>query len=130
MAQFIIRVLVNGAAVLVASLIIPGIDLSRDPIMFLLVGVVFGVVNAVIRPLVLLLTCLLNVVTLGLFTLVVNAIMFGLTSVLADVLAAAIGRPDLHFRIDGFLPAFLGAIVAGIISFLLTKFLGADGDNR
>lgn len=130
MAQFIIRVLVNGAAVLVASLIIPGIDLSRDPIMFLLVGIVFGVVNAVIRPLVLLLTCLLNVVTLGLFTLVVNAIMFGLTSVLADVLAAAIGRPDLHFRIDGFLPAFLGAIVAGIISFLLTKFLGADGDNR
>lgn len=129
MAHFLLRLVINGVAVVAASLVIPGIALSRDPIMILLVAVVFGVVNAVIRPLVLTLTCLLNVFTLGLFTLVVNAVMFGLTSVLADVLAGAIGRPDLFFRIDGFLPAFLGAIVAGVVSFLLTKFLGADGDR-
>ncbi len=124
MGAFLLRVIINGAAVAVASFFIPGIEL-RGLLTVLVVGVVFGVVNAVIRPVALAITCLLNVLTLGLFILVVNAAMLALTAWLTGLIADATGLP-LVFRVNGFLAAFLGAIVAGIVSFLLIHFLHAD----
>jgi putative membrane protein len=71
-------------------------------------------VNAVIRPIVILLSLPLEIVTLGLFTFVINALMLLLTSGIAQ-------RLDLNFLVDGFRPAFVGALVISIVSFLLNR---------
>ncbi len=93
------RLLVNAVALYVAAQVVPGISFTRanDWQTVFLVALIFGVVNALIRPLTLAVTCLINLVTLGLFTLVVNAGMLWLTS-------EAAARVGLGFRVDGFVP--------------------------
>lgn len=127
MGLFLLRLISNGAAVAVAAFLIPGIEL-RGWLTFLVVGFVFGLVNATIKPVALILTCLINIFTLGLFTLVINAVMFLLTAWLTGVIAN-VTNLDLHFQVAGFGPAFFGALVASIVSFLLTRFLGTDQDD-
>ena len=127
MTQFFLRFLINAAAVTAAAYLIPGIE-RPNLLTIVVVALVFGFVNAVIRPIALAITCLLNVFTLGLFTLVVNAAMFGLTS---WVIAQIRDSTTLNISFDipgGFLSAFFGALVAAIMSFVLTKFLGADSE--
>jgi len=85
----------------------------------LVVAVIFGVVNAVIWPVVFWLTLSLTLATLGLFVLVINALMFMLTSRITEVLG-------LGFRVDGFVPAVAGALVMSIVSLLLNYFVAAD----
>jgi putative membrane protein len=118
MEHLVFRWFVNGVALWVAATIVPGISydgLSAIAIM----AIIFGLVNALIRPLVLVATCLVNVLTLGLFTLVVNALML--------LLAERIGRMlGVSFRVDGLAAAFVGAIIISAVSFLLTK-LGDAG---
>jgi putative membrane protein len=82
----------------------------------LVVALIFGIVNAVIKPIVKVLGCALYVVTLGLIGLVVNALLFWLTATIAD-------RLDMPFHVAGFWPAFWGAIVLSIVSFLLHLIL-------
>ena len=94
----VIRIAINAVALWVAAQVIPGISFSRpdDIQTILLVALIFGVVDALIKPLTLFLTCLINVITLGLFTLVINAGMLWLTSEIAlQILKASFhrGRP-------------------------------------
>ena len=113
--KFIVRVFINASALYVAALLISGIHLGGWKAI-LLVALIFGLVNAFIKPLVSLITCLLRVITLGLFTLVINAGMLYLTEWFAH-------RLDLDFDIDNFLSAFLGALIVSVVSFILSKVL-------
>jgi putative membrane protein len=120
--SFIIRLLVNGFALWVATQIVDGVTISSDStsseiLTLLVVALIFGLVNAFIKPVVQLLSLPLLVLTLGLFTLIVNALMFWLTSGIADVL-------DLPFHVDGFFwEAVLGALVVSFVSWILNLLL-------
>ena len=89
----------------------------------LAVTLIFGVVNAIIKPIVKVVTCPAFLVTLGLFTFVINALMLLLTGWLA-------GLFNVDFRVDGFGAAFLGAIVISFVSFLLSLFISAEKDDK
>jgi putative membrane protein len=120
--RFLVRLLINAAALWVAVKIIPGITYSSpDWIPFFVVALIFGVVNAFIRPVLKLLSLPLIILTLGLFALVVNGLMLLLTSSLSGALG-------LHFHVEGCWTAILGALVVSIVSALLSMFL-ADPDR-
>lgn len=119
---FLIRLATAAAALWVTVALVPGIFFDGPWYHLLIVALVFGVVNAFVRPILTLLTCPLIILTLGLFVLVLNALMLMLTGALADALGIA-------FRVDGFLPAFLGGIVFALVSALLNVFVG-DGEDR
>ncbi|HEX2360919.1 MAG TPA: phage holin family protein [Jiangellaceae bacterium] len=113
----VIRVLVNAVALWVATLVVDGIDVdasttSGEVLTLLAVAVLFGVVNVFVKPFVKLLSLPLYIITLGLFTLVVNALMLLLTSWIAGLL-------DVPFDVDGFWSAVLGALVISVVSWLL-----------
>jgi putative membrane protein len=110
---FIVRWLVNAASLWVATRLVPGVNYSGGWIPFLGVALVFGIVNAFIRPVAKLLTLPLIILTLGLFSFVVNGLMLWLTSSLSGAL-------DLGFRVNGFWAAFFGALVVSIVSTLLS----------
>ena len=113
--KFLLRLLLNGAAVFLAAQLIPGIGVA-GPGAAIVAGIVLGLVNAIVRPVLILLTLPVTLVTLGLFIFVVNAICLAL---------AAWFVPG--FTISGFIPAFLGALVITIISWLLSALLA---DNK
>jgi putative membrane protein len=113
MGKLIIRLVLNAVTLWVAASLVPGITLSTNVVGVLLVALIFGVVNAFIRPVVTLLTCPLNAITLGLFTLVINALMLMLTSYVAGE----------DFIVRGFLDALLGGIIVSIVSLLLNMLV-------
>ena len=113
---FIIRLLVNAAALWVATRIVPGVTFDGGLVPFLGVALVFGVINATLRPLTKILTFPLILVTLGIFALVVNGLMLWLTSSLSSSLG-------LGFHVSGFWAAFFGALVVSIVSALLSLSL-------
>lgn len=120
--KLLIRLIVNAIALWVAVRLVPGITYEGGPVTLLFVALIFGVVNALVRPLLTVLTCPLIVVTLGLFVLVINGILLALTAWISGLL-------DLGFSIDGFWAAFLGALVISIVSAILSMFV-ADDDKR
>ncbi|HEY8106373.1 MAG TPA: phage holin family protein [Gemmatimonadales bacterium] len=122
MRHILIRLLINAVALFAAVKLIPGMHFTGGIGQLLLVAFVFGLVNAVVRPILTLLSCPLIVVTLGLFLLVINAVMLWLTSWLST-------RFALGFQVDGFLPALLGGLVIGIVSTVLTLFVGRAADG-
>ena len=95
---------------------VPGLDFSGGPGRLLLVAAVFGVVNSTLRPLLTILTCPLIVVTLGLFTLVINALMLLVTGWLSE-------SWNLGFTVSGFWAAFFGGLVVGFVSMVLSLAL-------
>jgi len=111
--NFVLRLFVNAAALWVATRLIPGVAYVGGWIPFLGVALVFGFVNAFIRPVAKILTFPLIIVTLGIFSLVVNGLMLWLTSALSGAL-------DLGFHVRGFWAAFFGALVVSIVSTLLS----------
>jgi len=113
---FLVRLLVNAAALWVATHLVPGVVYSGGWISFLGVALVFGFVNAFIRPVAKILTFPLIIVTLGIFSLVVNGLMLWLTS----TLSAALG---LGFHVSGFWAAFFGALIVSIVSTLLSMMV-------
>lgn len=115
--RFLIRLLATAAALWVAVALVPGISYEGGVLGLLGVALVFGVVNAVIRPILKLLTCPLVVLTLGLFVFVLNAFLLWLTAEIAQ--AFGIG-----FGVDGFLAALIGALIVGIVSTILNLFVG------
>ncbi len=117
MRHLLVRLIINAAALFVAVQLIPGMHFVGGLGKLLLVALVFGLVNAVVRPVLTLLSCPLIVVTLGLFLLVINALMLGLTSWLSS-------RLNLGFQVDGFWPALLGGLIIGLVSTALTLFVG------
>ena len=114
--SFLARLLINAAALWVATLFVPGVTYTGSVLPFLGVALVFGIVNAIIRPVAKILTFPLIILTLGLFALVVNGLMLWLTS----TLSAALG---LGFHVDGFWAAFWGALVVSIVSTILSMFV-------
>jgi len=113
---FFIRLLVNAAALWVATQLVPGVTYAGGPLPMLAVALVFGVVNAILRPIAIVLTFPILIVTLGLFTFVINGVMLWLTSSLSDTLG-------LGFHVSGFWAAFWGALVVTVVSWALSMLL-------
>ena len=114
--RFVLRLLINAAALWVATKIVPGVTHSGSAGSLLLVALVFGLLNALVRPILALLSCPLLILTLGLFTFVINAVILLLTSALS-------GSLGIGFHVDGFWAAFLGALVVTVVSILLSVFV-------
>jgi putative membrane protein len=117
--SFLIRWMINTIALYAAVVVIPGIEFTHGPLQLLAVALVFGVVNAVLRPILTVLSCPLVLLTLGLFTLVINGVMLMLTARLAALW-------DLGFRVNGFWPAFWGGLVVGVVSLMLALLVSGD----
>ena len=114
--NFLIRLLVNAAALWVATRIVPGVTYTGDFLPFLAVALVFGIVNAFIGPVVKLLALPLIILTLGIFALVVNGLLLWLTSAVSDSLG-------LGFHVSGFWAAFWGALVVSVVSLMLSLLI-------
>ncbi|MFC6880331.1 MULTISPECIES: phage holin family protein [Actinomadura] len=124
--RILLKIGVTAVALWVATLLVHDITVSGDTagrraLTLVGVAIIFGVVNAVIKPIVKTLGCAFYILTLGLIGLVVNALLLLLTSEIADKL-------DLPFHVAGFWPAFWGAIVVGVVSWLLHIFIPGDDD--
>jgi putative membrane protein len=113
MLQIIIRIVINAVALWVADALLPGLTVSDSTGELLIVAIVFGLVNAFIKPIVQILSCPLTILTLGLFTLVINALMLMLTGWLTGGIVST----------ANFGAALLGAIIISIISTILSWFL-------
>lgn len=118
MRNFIIRFVINTAALAVAAWAIDGIEYGSVTDL-LLVALVFGLVNALIKPIVSFLTCSLVALTLGLFTIVINALMLWLTGSIAYLLG-------IDFTVSGFLPALWGSLIVSVVSIVLNVVLPED----
>ena len=112
---FLVRMLANALAIFVAAAIVPGIEI-RGVLSALGAGLVLGLVNAVVRPVLLVLTLPLTLVTLGLFLFVLNGLCLWLTSALVK-----------GFQVHGFWAAIFGALIVSLVSWLLTAFLSDQG---
>jgi putative membrane protein len=117
--RFLARLVLNGFAIIVAAWLLPGLHLS-GPFAALIAGAILGFVNAIIRPILFLLTLPLTLVTLGLFIFVLNALCLGLTAALVP-----------GFEIDGFWWAVLGALLVSVVSWILNGiFVGKNEERR
>ncbi|MFJ8586253.1 phage holin family protein [Streptomyces sp. NPDC093595] len=126
MMNFLVKTIANAGALAVAIWLLQDITLTGDStgrkaLTLVLVALVFGVVNVLVKPVVKLLTLPLFILTLGLFTLVVNALMLLLTSWLADML-------DLNFHVEGFWTAVLGGLIISVVSWTLNVVLPEGKD--
>ena len=118
MTKFILRWAINAIALYLAVLILPGIDLRSDLVSILWLALIFGLVNALLRPLIQILTCPLIILTLGLFTLVINTFLFWLTSVIGRSFGFGLTISDPVWW-----NAFLGGLVVSIVSVVMTMIL-------
>ena len=124
----IIRLVITAVSLWIATLVIDGIELNTESVpgkigTLLAVAAIFGIVNAVLRPIIKTIGCALYVLTLGLIAIVVNALLFMLTSWIA-------GLFDLPFHVDDFWPsAVLGALLVGVVSWLLNMLVPDGGDD-
>jgi putative membrane protein len=109
--RLLARVLLNGVAIIVAAWFVPGLSLA-GPGTALIAGAILGLVNALVKPLLVLLTLPLTLVTLGLFLFVVNAICLAVTAALVP-----------GFGISGFWAALVGALIVSVVSWILNGLL-------
>ncbi|TQL02448.1 phage holin family protein [Cellulomonas sp. SLBN-39] len=122
---FVVRVLINGVAIWLATLLLPGLtviggDSTGGEIgVILLVALVFGLVNAIVKPIVNVLSIPLYILTLGLFTLVVNALMLMLTAWITE-------QTSWGLRIEDFGTAVLGGLIVAVVSFVLSAVTSRD----
>ncbi len=123
MTRFILRWVINAVAIFLAIRFVPGISLQSGWVGVIWLALIFGLVNAFLRPLLQLLTCPLIIVTLGLFTLLINTFLFWLTGQIGQFFGIAI-------TIDGFWPAFLGGLVVSVVSVVLTLILKDELKGR
>lgn len=124
---FLIRVVVTAIALWIATLVVDGLEVSgggwgKNTLTLLAVALIFGIINAVLKPIIKVVGCVFYILTLGLIALVVNALLFMLTGWLADKL-------NLPFTVDGFWPAFWGAIIVGVVSWLINLII-PDGKHK
>jgi putative membrane protein len=118
----IVQLLINAAALYVAVFLVPNLDFNFEPEgawwKFLLVAFIFGIVNTLVRPILQLLTLPITLMTLGLFLLVINALMLLLTGAISNEL-------DLGLVVGDFVAALLGAIVISVVGFALASVVRA-----
>lgn len=117
--HFLIRLLINCVALWVAAKAVVGISYTGSGPALLMVALVFGVLNAFVRPVLKFFTFPLFILTLGLFSLVLNSLMLQLTSAVSSAL-------DLHFHVAGFKSAFWGALVISIVNIVLSLLVRED----
>jgi putative membrane protein len=125
MQNLVIRLVIIAAAIYVTVLIVPGITLGEGPVdvaRLLVVALIFGLVNALIKPIVKFFTCPVYVLTLGLFTFIVNGAML----MLASWIAQQMGNP---FSVASFLDAVIGGFLISVVSFVLSIFLSDSKDD-
>ncbi|HEV7704623.1 MAG TPA: phage holin family protein [Gemmatimonadaceae bacterium] len=120
--KFLMRILITAVALWAATRLVTGISYHGNWLGLAGVALVFGILNSFVRPILSFLAFPLLIVTLGLFTFVLNALMLMLTSALSSKLG-------FDFHVAGFWAALWGAIVVGIVSFLLSIFL-PDGETQ
>ena len=113
----VIRLIINAIALWAADYLIEGIHLEGDPWQIVIVALLFGIVNAFIKPIIKFFAFPFIILTLGLLTLVINALMLMLTAAMTEIL-----------RIDGFVPALLGSIVISLVSMILSWVLDKKDD--
>ena len=129
MGGLLIRLVATAAALFVAIALVPDIYLEgtegrsiNDPaavVRLLIVAAIFGLANAILKPILKFATCLINMATLGLFIFVINAFLLWLTSAIA-------GQFDLGFVVDGPIAALLGSLIVSVVSFVLSIFTRDD----
>ncbi|GAC1423112.1 MAG: phage holin family protein [Candidatus Velthaea sp.] len=110
---FIIRLIVNAVALLLVAYLIPGVHVTGIG-GALLAALILGIVNAVLKPILVILSLPLEIITLGLFTFVINAVLFYL-----------VGKLGVGLAVDGFGAAFIGALVLTVVSFVLSSLVRA-----
>lgn len=118
MEKFVLRLLINGVALYAAIALLNGHGVtpqSTNWLSFVWLALIFGLINAFVRPILHLLTCPLIILTLGLGTLLINTLLF----YLAGVVGTNFG---VGFRVDGFLPALYGALITSAVSIVLSLF--------
>jgi putative membrane protein len=115
--SLLIRWLISSLAIFAAIELVPGIHFTGPGWQIGVIAVVFGLINILLRPLLTLLTCPLIILTLGLFGLVINALLLLLSAQLASSLG-------VQFMIDGFWPAFWGGLIISIVTMILTVLAG------
>ena len=124
METFVIRTLINGFALYAAVYLVPGvIPENPNPISWVWLALIFGLVNALIKPLIKLLTCGLILLTLGLFTLLINTAMFYMTSWVGSWFG-------MGLQIDSFSSAFLAAVIVSVISFLANMVIKDEVERK
>ncbi len=129
MGGLLVRLVATAAALFAAVALVDGVDLvgtqdrtitePRAILNLLVVAAIFGLINALLKPILKLSTCLINMATLGLFTFVINAFLLWLTSFSA-------GKLNLGFEVQGVIPALLGSIIVSIVSMVLSIFTRDD----
>jgi putative membrane protein len=122
MSSFLVRLVINALAIAATAWLLPGITVGGNAMLtIILVALIFGIVNAIIKPIFSFVTCGLYVITLGLFTFIANALMLWFTEDIAKWFG-------LQFSIDSFWTAIIGALIISVVSFILSLILG--GKNR
>jgi len=119
MDKYFIKWIVNTIAIMLAIKFVPGIVYAGEWWGILVVGLIFGLINTFIRPFIKLFALPLLILSLGLFTFIINALMLSLTSWLSD-------KFHLGFSVEGFKAAFLGALVISISSMVLSCLIPSD----
>jgi putative membrane protein len=124
MTRFLIRWAINTVALYVAIAIVPGIHTQSSNLLALIwLALIFGVINALLSPLLKFLTCPLIILTLGLFTLLINTLLFWLAGRVGDMFGVG-------FTVAGFLPALLGSLVVSVISIVLSLVFREELKHR
>ena len=126
--RLILRLLANAGALAVATWLLSGISLTADTtgqkvLTLLVVALIFGIVNAIVKPIFTLVTALVVLLTLGLFLIVINALMLLLTSWLSD-------QFNLGWSVNGFWTAVIGSIIISVVSFILNAFIPDKDEPR
>jgi putative membrane protein len=121
MKNLIIRLLANAVALAAASWLVSGITLqgattSRRVLTLLIVAAIFGIVNAIVKPVLKVLSFPLLILTLGLLTFVINAVMLWLTSWIT-------GKLDVQFHVAGFWDALFGALIISVVGMIINAVL-------
>lgn len=109
--NLLLRLLINAAALYVVAYFVPGVQVS-SPLGALVAAFVLGIVNAILRPILILLSLPLEILTLGLFTFIINAALFWF-----------VGHLGIGLTVEGFWPALIGSIILAIVSFVLSAVL-------
>ncbi|MEV2237638.1 phage holin family protein [Micromonospora sp. NPDC049891] len=125
---FLIRLAATAIALWITTLVVPGVEVTGrtgydTAFTLVIVALIFGLVNAVLKPVIKVVGCVFYLLTLGLFALVVNALLFLLTDWIARAL-------DLPFHVDGFWAAFWGAIVMAVVTWLISVAVPDPADRR
>ena len=126
MTKLFIRLGINAVAVYAAIYFLNGRGITANPdswFYYLALGLIFGVVNAVLRPLLITLSCPLIILTLGLGTLLINTLLFYLSGLIGQYFGVG-------FTVDGFMPAFLGSLIISVVSLVLSALFQGELNGK